>query len=131
MRKKATFPLATGESYTDRNGQKVDQTEWHNIVLWRRLAEIAEQYIRKGDPVYIEGKMKTRSYEKDGEKRYITEIEVQNLSMLGSRQENAGPPAGNPAPRPQQQQPQQPQQTAASKPEVKAQEPDYEDDLPF
>lgn len=88
--KKASFPLATGESYTNRSGEKVETTEWHNVVMWRRLAEIAEQYLRKGDPIYLEGRIRTRSYDdKDGNKRYITEIETLNFSMLGSRNENS------------------------------------------
>ena len=63
--KKATFSLATSESYKNKEGVKVDQTEWHNIVLWRGLAEIAEKYLRKGHQIYMEGKIKTRSYEQD------------------------------------------------------------------
>ena len=91
--KVAKFSLATTESIKNRDGQKTDVTEWHNIVLWRGLAEIAEKYLRKGHLVYIEGKIKTRSYEKDGQKRYITEIEGDNMTMLGGRKDsdNAGP----------------------------------------
>ena len=66
----AKFPLATSDSYKDKSGNKVDQTEWHNIVLWRGLAEIAEKYVRKGSLVYLEGKIETRSYEKDGVTKY-------------------------------------------------------------
>ncbi len=89
--KKVSFPLATGESYTNKNGERIENTEWHNIVMWRRLAEIAESYLRKGDPVYLEGKLRTRNYDdKDGNKRYITEIEVENLSMLGTKNDNNG-----------------------------------------
>lgn len=86
--KVARFSLATTESYNDRNtGQRVDQTEWHNIVLWRGLAEIAERYLRKGNQVYIEGKIQTRSYQdKDGITKYSTEIIGQNMNMLGGRQ---------------------------------------------
>ena len=69
------FSLATSESYKDKNGQRVDQTEWHNVVLWRGLAEVAEKYLKKGDQIYIEGKLKTRSWEKDGVKRYSTETQ--------------------------------------------------------
>ena len=85
--KVARFSVATTESYNDRNtGQRVDQTEWHNIVLWRGLAEIAEKYLRKGNQVYIEGKLQTRSYQdKDGITKYSTEIVGQNLNMLGGR----------------------------------------------
>lgn len=85
--KVARFSLATTESYNDRNtGQRVDQTEWHNIVLWRGLAEIAEKYLRKGNQVYIEGKLQTRSYQdKDGITKYSTEIVGQNMNMLGGK----------------------------------------------
>ena len=86
--KVANFTLATSESYKNREGQRVTQTEWHNIVLWRGLAEIAEKYLRKGNQVYIEGKIKSRSWDdKDGVKRYTTEILGDNLTMLGSRRD--------------------------------------------
>lgn len=82
----ANFPIATSDSYTTKDGQKVEQTEWHNIVLWRRLAEIAEKYIKKGSLVYIEGRLRTRSWDdKDGNKRYITEVIGNNLQMLDKR----------------------------------------------
>lgn len=86
--KVATFSLATTErGYTLQNGTQVpERTEWHNIVLWRGLAEIAEKYVKKGDKLYIEGKIKTRSYDdKNGVKRYATEIVVDNLEMLGTK----------------------------------------------
>jgi len=80
----ATFPLATSESYKDKNGEKVETTDWHNVVLWRNLAEITEKYLKKGDQVYIEGKIRTRSYDdKEGNKRFITEIVGENLTLLG------------------------------------------------
>ncbi|MFC2111270.1 single-stranded DNA-binding protein [Bacteroidota bacterium] len=81
------FPLATTESYKDKSGQRVDQTEWHNIVLWRGLAEVAEKYLKKGGQVYVEGKLKTRSWEKDGIKRYSTEIVADNMTMLGGKRD--------------------------------------------
>ena len=81
-----SFPIATSESYKDRNtGERREQTEWHNIVLWRGLAEIAEKFLKKGDQVYIEGKLRTRSWEKDGITRYTTEVVGDNMTMLGSR----------------------------------------------
>ena len=83
--KKASFSLATTEVYRTRDGQDMEQTEWHNVVLWRGLAEIAEKYLRKGSQIYVEGRIKSRSYEKDGQKRYITEIECDNLTMLGNK----------------------------------------------
>lgn len=85
----AKFPLATTEQIKDKNGQRQDQTEWHNIVLWRGLAEIAEKYLRKGQTIYLEGKIRSRSYDdKDGNKRYITEIVGENMQMLGKRPES-------------------------------------------
>lgn len=80
----ANFSMATSESYKDRvTGEKKEITEWHNIVLWRGLAEIAQKYLHKGDMVYIEGKLRTRSWEKDGVTRYTTEIVADNMTMLG------------------------------------------------
>lgn len=85
----ANFPLATTESYKDRSsGNRIDQTEWHNIVLWRGLAEVTEKYLKKGSQVYIEGKIRSRSWDdKDGIKRYTTEIVADNMTMLGGRKE--------------------------------------------
>lgn len=82
----ANFSIATTETYKDRNsGERVDQTEWHNIVLWRGLAEVAEKYLKKGDSVYIEGKLRTRSWEKDGVTRYTTEVVGDQMTMLGGK----------------------------------------------
>ncbi len=89
--KKASFSLATTEYSRDRDGNDVQHAEWHNIVLWRGLAEVAEQFLHKGSQVYIEGKIRTRSFEgKDGTKRYITEIQADNLVLLGGRKEGSG-----------------------------------------
>lgn len=91
--KVATFTLATGEKYKDRNGELQEKTEWHNIVAWRNLADICEKYIRKGMQVYIEGRLRTRSWQdKDGNTRYTTEIMADNLQMLGKKEDK---PAGN------------------------------------
>jgi single-strand DNA-binding protein len=79
----ARFPLATSETYKNKEGQKVEQTEWHNVVLWRGLAEIAEKYVRKGKMLYIEGKIRTRTYGEENNKKYITEIIAENMTMLG------------------------------------------------
>lgn len=79
----ANFSLATSKSYT-KNGEKVVQTEWHNIVVWNKIAKVVEQYVKKGSQLYLEGEIRTRSYEKDGITKYITEIVVTSLSMLGS-----------------------------------------------
>lgn len=82
----ATFTLATTESYTTRDGRKVDQTEWHNVVVWRGLADVASKYLQKGKLVYVEGKIRTRSYDdKEGNKRYVTEIVADNFTMLGRK----------------------------------------------
>jgi len=81
--KKASFTLATSDSYTDKSGEKKDKTEWHNIVFWGKVADVIEKYLKKGSQVYIEGRIVTRSYDdKDGNKRYITEIEGSTLTMI-------------------------------------------------
>jgi len=86
----ATITLATTErGYTLQNGTQVpDRTEWHNIVAWRGLAEIAEKYIKKGTQLYVEGKITTRKWEKDGIARYSTEIVAENIELLGRRPES-------------------------------------------
>jgi single-strand DNA-binding protein len=87
----AKFPLATTESYKNKEGQRISQTEWHNIVVWRGLAEVAGKYLNKGMQVYIEGKIKNRSWDdKDGNKRYITEIVADNMTILGRRDDTGG-----------------------------------------
>lgn len=86
--KKVTFSLATTETYRNKEGQDVEQTEWHNIVVWRNLADIAEKFLRKGSQVYIEGRIRYRTYEKEGQKKYITDIEADAINMLGSRPSN-------------------------------------------
>ena len=86
----ANFSIATSETFKDRNsGERKTNTEWHNVVLWRGLAEIAEKYLKKGMQVYIEGKLRTRQWQdKDGNNRYTTEIVGDNLQMLGRKDEN-------------------------------------------
>ncbi|ODN41274.1 single-stranded DNA-binding protein [Piscirickettsia litoralis] len=85
----ATFSVATTERYKDASGQQQEITEWHRVVLWRRLAEIARDYLKKGRQVYIEGKIKTRKWQdRQGQDRYTTEIIGNNLQMLGSGQSN-------------------------------------------
>ena len=82
----ANFSLATTENYKNKQGEKVSQTEWHNIVLWRGLAEVAEKWLKKGSSVYIEGKIRTKKWEdKEGNTRYNTEILGDNMTMLGNR----------------------------------------------
>lgn len=84
--KKATFPLATTEVHKNRDGQRIEQTDWHNIVCWRGLAEVAEKILKKGTQLYVEGKLQTRSWEdKDGNKRYITEVIAENFTVLAGR----------------------------------------------
>lgn len=84
----ANLRLATTERYKNKNGENVDQTEWHNIVLWRGLAEIVEKYVRKGMRLYIEGRIRTRSWDdQNGNKRYTTEIWADNMQMLSYKQE--------------------------------------------
>ena len=117
----ANFSLATSETYKNRNGELTTSTEWHNIVVWRRLAEITEKYLKKGNKVYIEGKLRTRSWQdQDGNTRYTTEVVADNLTMLGGRAEGE---AGVQNAKPQQENSvQEPTNFAAS---------DEEDDLPF
>ncbi len=131
----ANFSLATTEKgYTAANGTQVpDRTEWHNVVLWRGLAEIAEKYVRKGSKLYIEGKIRTRSYDDSaGNKRYITEIWGDNMELLDRKPE--GQPA-TPFPQPPAQETATPQPSFAN-PQTPAssqpfEENDDKDDLPF
>jgi single-strand DNA-binding protein len=92
----AKFPLATSEVYKNKEGQRVESTEWHNIVMWRGLAEVAEKYVRKGKQLYIEGRIKTRQYGEDNNKKYFTEILADTMTMLGSRGDGTGNPSGQP-----------------------------------
>jgi single-strand DNA-binding protein len=87
----ANFTLATSESYKDKTtGEKKEVTEWHNVVLWRGLAEISQRYLHKGDMVYIEGKLRTRSWEKEGVTRYTTEVIGDNMTMLSTKGSGSG-----------------------------------------
>src|SRR5476649_2508974 len=80
-----SFPLATSETF-NKDGRKVEQTEWHNIVMWRGLADVAAKFLQKGKLVYIEGKLRTRSFEdKEGQKKYITEVVAENFTLLGRK----------------------------------------------
>ncbi|HLG03965.1 MAG TPA: single-stranded DNA-binding protein [Bacteroidia bacterium] len=111
----ANFPIATTETFRDKNGNKNEQTEWHQIVLWRKLAEVAEKYLRKGQMVYLEGKIRSRTWEdKDGNKRYTTEIFGDVLTILSRRDDQTGyqRPFGQQQGQPQGQQ-QTPQQTGS------------------
>lgn len=118
----STFSLATSESYKDKSGQKVEKTEWHNIVVWKQLADIVERYLNKGDLVYVEGKIETKKFtDKEGNDRYMTQINGFNLTMLGSKSkpEVAGASTSKP------------QTPPASQSPVQAPAQDEEDDLPF
>ena len=86
----ANFSLATTENYKNKEGERISQTEWHNIVLWRGLAEVAEKWLKKGSSVYIEGKIRHRKWEdKEGNTRYTTEILADNMTMLGKKDDNS------------------------------------------
>jgi single-strand DNA-binding protein len=133
--KVAEFSVATSRRWNDRNGQQQEKTEWHRIVAWAALADIAEQYLKKGDRVYVEGEIQYRSYEdKDGNTRYITEINARDLIMLGGREGPGAGSGGAVANRARQ------PAAAAGKTTGRKEEPSYEDfnadfpeedDLPF
>lgn len=91
----AKFPLATTETYKDRSGKLVSQTEWHTVVLWRGLAELAQKYLHKGSLIYVEGRLRTRSWEdKEGNKKFATEVVGDNLIMLDKRGDGHLPSGG-------------------------------------
>lgn len=86
--KKASFTMATTDSYKNAKGEKIEDTQWHNIVIWGKLADVAGKYLKKGSEVCVEGKLVHRNYETDkGEKRYITEINVNDLVLVGAKQD--------------------------------------------
>jgi single-strand DNA-binding protein len=125
----ATFNVATTEKFKDSNGDLKENTEWHRIVCWGRLAELAQQYLRKGSPVYIEGSIQTRQWEdKDGQKRYTTEIKALGMQLLGSRQDS-----GMDSPQSSGYQRSAPAAAPASKSGVVVNDDfnDMDDDLPF
>lgn len=115
----SNFSLATTETYVAKTGEKISNTEWHNIVAWRGLAEIVEKYVKKGSQLYIEGRLKTRNYEKDGVKHYVTEVYADEMQLLGKREGQAEMP-GQTMPKEQLQ--------AVGEPDLSQPE---EDDLPF
>lgn len=130
--------LATSEQWTDKqSGQKVERTEWHRVVLFGKVAEIAGEYLRKGAQVYIEGKLQTREWEKDGIKRYTTEIIVDmqgTLQLLGSRPQQSQPsnaPVNPGHSRQYQQEPSRSQPQPNSSSPSPADDPNFDDDLPF
>lgn len=84
--KRATFSIATTDTYKNQKGEKIEDTQWHNIVVWGKLAGIVEKYLKKGNEVAVEGKLIHRVYETSGEKRFFTEINVNDLVMLGNKE---------------------------------------------
>lgn len=115
----ATLSVATSESYIDRNGQKQERTEWHRVIFWEKRAEVCRDYLKKGSLVYIEGKITTRKWQdQQGIDRYSTEIQGQQLQMLGSKQDNQTQAPAQYTQQPQQQS--QPQNTD-----------NFDDDIPF
>jgi len=122
--KKASFTMATSEYRKDKDGNRTELTEWHNIVCWRNLAEIAEQYLAKGKLIYLEGKLRTRSWDENGSKRYITEIEASTFTMLGSKNDDESKPTVT-------QVPNHTETLPPTAPEPPAPEMDATDDLPF
>ena len=145
--KVATFTLATTERYRDRNGETRENTEWHNIVAWRNTADVVEKFVKKGTQVYVEGRIRTRSWDdQTGNKRYTTEIIADTLQLLGKKSDNPGAqPGGYPQqgqtyqqpgyaqPAQPSYQPQQPQAYAQPQPAqpVNIANDGPEDDLPF
>ena len=118
----ARLTLATNERWTNKDGNRMEHTEWHNIVLWRGMAEIAEKYVRTGSQLYIEGRLRSRSYDdKDGNKRYVTEILADVMNLVGPRPEGAQTAA-----------PQPPTAQASSMPPIETTDLDaVPNDLPF
>lgn len=116
----ANFSIASSERWTDKDGQKQERTEWHNCVVWRKGAELINRYVAKGHRIYVEGKLQTRSWEKDGVKRYSTEIVVEKFEFLQSKSDQT---AGNQDSESPQQHHEQPAPAPTSQP--------IEDDLPF
>ncbi len=91
----ANFSVAVNESYKNKAGEKVEKTEWVKVVAWGKLAELCGEYLKKGRQVLIEGKLQTREYEKDGQKKYVTEIVAQNVTFLGGKSDSPGGSAGS------------------------------------
>jgi single-strand DNA-binding protein len=117
------FPLATNESYKNQDGSYTEQTEWHNIVMWRGVAERAERILKKGSTIFVEGKLRTRSWEdKENHKRYTTEIVVENFQLLDKRESSGTSQAVN-------NENKTGSETTTSSETVT--EPNFDDDLPF
>lgn len=116
------FPLATNESYKNQDGSYTEQTEWHNIVMWRGVAERAERILKKGNTIFVEGKLRTRSWEdKENHKRYTTEIVVENFQLLDKRESNSSTTTANT----------EMKSNTDTGTETSISEPKFDDDLPF
>ena len=125
----ANLSLATSDSWTDKNtGEKKERTEWHRVVAFDKLAEIMGEYLKKGSKVYIEGRLQTKEWEKDGVKRYTTEILANDMAMLDSKGDNQGGGTGNYTQKQKQSAPNTQQQNQSAPP---PQGGDFEDDIPF
>lgn len=140
--KVASFTLATTERFRDRNGETRENTEWHNVVAWRGNADVVEKFVKKGTQLYVEGRIRSRSWDgQDGAKHYITEIVADTIQLLGNRRDNPGAdaapsqpsvaaqPQASYAPQPQPYSPVAQPAPAPAKPAVVSENPD--DDLPF
>ncbi len=119
----ANLSVATNRRYTTRDGEQREDTEWHRIVLWGRLAEIAEKYLQKGNTIFVEGRLQTNKWEdRNGNERYTTEINAYELSMLDKKSDSPSPVSSSPSPQ---------QSTPASPPEEEDESDEALDDLPF
>jgi single-strand DNA-binding protein len=117
----ASFSLATNESWKDKEGERQERTEWHNCTAWGKLAEIVGEYVKKGSKLYVEGKIQTESYEKDGVKKYTTKIVVAQLLMLDSKESGSDESTSDPEPEPK----------ASAKGKTGKKSTPKDDDLPF
>jgi len=132
------FSIATTDNWKDKNGEKQERTEWHNIVMYRKLAEIAGEYLKKGRPVFIEGRLQTRKWQtKEGQDRYTTEIIAESMQMLGGRDSGGAASSGTSSPPSQAASPgseefnQAPQRTTGATQAAATNFDDFEDDIPF
>ena len=126
------FPIATNESYTNKQtGERVTNTDWHNVVVRNKAAEICEKYLSKGDKIYVEGRLKNRQWQaEDGTTRYATEVHVQDFTFLSTKQESMTNAQNNPT-QPAEQQQQPATQQSAPAQNTAPSEPEQDDDLPF
>jgi len=119
------FSIATSESYKDKNGEKKTETTWHNVVAWRKLAEICEQYLDKGSKIFVEGKIRNREYEnKDGQKVRVSEVVMSNMEFLSEKSETGSSEQKEASPKPKKEDPLWPSESPGG-------DDDKEDDLPF